>query len=262
MNVTLRRKKILDLLCAQGTVEVKALAKELNTSHVTVRNDLTSLEKEGKLERFFGGAALPTMMRMPAASQSGLDRELAVNQRYQINDEAKRKIAAKAAEMVASNSTIIIDSGSTTHLLAQALADSGNVTVITNNLAAASTLAGIGSVTLAISGGVYRNVSQSIHGHKAEEFFDGVYADIAFIGADGLDPEKGVTTFNEGYNVTQMMAKCAKTVVILADSSKLSRSGFNQVLLPEQLDMLITDTGISNDDMTHFRAQGIHVIAV
>ncbi|GAL28356.1 hypothetical protein JCM19239_2186 [Vibrio variabilis] len=59
-----------------------------------------------------------------------------------------------------------------------------------------------------------------------------------------------------------MMAKCAKTVVILADSSKLSRSGFNQVLLPEQLDMLITDTGISNDDMTHFRAQGIHVIAV
>lgn len=71
-----------------------------------------------------------------------------------------------------------------------------------------------------------------------------------------------MTTFNEGYNVTQMMAKCAKTVVILADSSKLSRSGFNQVLLPEQLDMLITDTGISNDDMTHFRAQGIHVIAV
>ncbi|RJX67149.1 DeoR/GlpR transcriptional regulator [Vibrio sinensis] len=262
MNIRSRRDKIIQLLSEQGSVEVKDLASRLATSLVTVRSDLSSLEKEGKLQRFFGGAKLPDTTHTLKDKNQKFDFELDVSQRYKINDTAKTRIARKAAEMVPSNATVIIDSGSTTHLLARELAKKGNLTVITNNLAAASSLVCVNSITLALSGGIYRSVSQSIHGQKAEQFFDGIYADIAFIGADGLDPERGITTFNEGYNVTQVMAQCAKLIFILADSSKLSRSGFNEVLAPEQLQTIITDSEIPQSVIDRFEEKGISVIVV
>jgi DeoR family galactitol utilization operon repressor len=260
MKADARRQKILTFLATKGTVEIKNLVKELEASHVTIRHDLSVLEEAGKLERFSGGAALPSLIKNVQNEKSNWDSELAVKQRYKINDVAKLDIAKKAAEMVSKNATIIIDSGSTTHLLAKQLAQKGNLTIITNNLAAATTLAGVTSITLAICGGVYRSVSQSIHGNKAEEFFSEVCADIAFIGADGLDPLKGSTTFNEGYRVTQVIAECAKSVVMLADSSKLKRAGFNQVLLPEQIKILITDKNIPEEVIKRFEDNGTQVV--
>ena len=260
MNIELRRKKIIDLLSAHGSIEVKNHAQELNTSLVTVRSDLSNLEKEGKLQRFFGGAKLPSSTG--EVQHQSRNQEIEVNMRHQMNDIAKERIAKRAASLVKEYSSIIIDSGSTTHKLSLELAKKGNLTVITNNLTAASSLIDISTVTLVICGGVYRTVSQSIHGQKAEQFFDGIYADIAFIGADGLDPSKGITTFNEGYNITQKMVECAKSIVVLADSSKLSRSGFNQVLPTEKLQTLIIDSGVSDDVVEEFEAKGIEVIVV
>lgn len=256
MRATLRREQILKELLRSGNVHVNALAEQFSTSPVTIRNDLATLEKSGKVERFFGGAMLTERVHN-SRSQS---EEIAVNHRYNLNDTAKSSIACSAASLVTNHSTIIIDSGSTTHLLAKELVSKTHLTVITNNLAAASTLANVNSVTLAICGGLYRPVSQSIHGQKAEAFFNGVCADIAFIGADGLDPDKGITTFNEGYHVSQKMAQSAKKVVILADSSKLARAGFNQVLLPDDIDCLITDKAMSNQDIQRFQNNNIEVI--
>lgn len=268
MNLIQRRQKILQELEDQGTVEVKDLASMLDASEVTVRADLRTLEKEGKLVRFFGGAQLPdnsivsTKVAPEPESTKDLKDELSINSRYDINSEEKVRIAKRAASMVPINSSIILDSGSTTHLVAEELTVRGGITVITNNLSAAIALSDAPDTTLVICGGVYRSKTQSMHGQKAEQCLEGVSADILFIGADGIDPERGITTFNEGYHISRVMADCADKIVAVVDSSKFKRSGFNQVLDARQIDTLITDKGISSELVTQFSEVGIEVIIV
>ncbi|PJC86788.1 transcriptional regulator [Vibrio sp. HA2012] len=267
MNLILRRQKILEQLESHGTVEVKNLATLLDASEVTVRADLRTLEQEGKLIRFFGGAQLPesskqTVMTAEPPVSRELKDEVSISSRYSINSDEKVRIAKRAAELVPANATIILDSGSTTHLVAEELTLRGNITAITNNLSAAIALSDSPNTTLVICGGVYRPKTQSMHGQKAEQCLDGVSADFLFIGADGLDPKRGITTFNEGYNISRVMANCATKIVAVVDSSKFTRAGFNQVLDIEQIDILITDTGIQPETKTQFQQAGLQVITV
>lgn len=268
MNLIQRRQMILQQLTTQGTVEVKALATMLNASEVTVRADLRTLEQEGKLIRFFGGAQLPDVPALteptnPASEIVGDNKdELSINRRYDINSDEKIRIAKRAASMVPVNSTVILDSGSTTHLVAEELAIKGALTCITNNLSAAIALSDAPDTTLVVCGGVYRAKTQSMHGMKAEQCLDGVSADILFIGADGMDPERGITTFNEGFNISRVMANCANEIIAVVDSSKFKRAGFNQVLSITQITKLITDSGISQPLQEQFIQAGIDVIVV
>ncbi len=82
------------------------------------------------------------------------------------------------------------------------------------------------------------------------------------VGADGLDPEKGITTFNEGYAITGVMAKCVKKVIAVVDSTKLGRIGFNQVLDIARIDVLVIDEGISPEDKARFEQCGVQVVVV
>lgn len=266
MNLIQRRQKILQELEVKGTVEVKKLASMFNASEVTVRADLRTLEKDGKLVRFFGGAQLPdntlvsTTVAPEPKSTKNLKDELSISSRYYINSEEKVCIAKRAASMVPVSASIILDSGSTTHLVAEELSVRGALTVITNNLSAAMALSDAPDTTLVICGGIYRSKTQSMHGQKAEQCLDGVNADILFIGADGMDSERGITTFNEGYHISKVMAASADKIVAVVDSSKFKRSGFNQVLDAKQIDMLITDKGISSELVAQFSEAGIEVI--
>lgn len=266
MNLILRRQKILEQLETDGTVEVKTLADLFDSSEVTIRADLRALEKEGKLVRFFGGAQLPAERLIERKDESQASEEikdeLAINSRYEIKSEEKIAIAKYAAKLVPVNSTVIIDSGSTTHLIAEELSVAGGVTVITNNLSAAVALSDAPKTTLVICGGVYRAKTQSMHGQKAEQCLEGVSADILFTGVDGIDPKRGITTFNEGFHISKVMADCARKIIVVADSSKFSRAGFNQVLGIERIDMLITDKGISSSTFEQFVAAGVDVVVV
>ena len=267
MNLILRRQKIVEQLNKDGTVEVKKLAGVLDTSEVTIRADLRALEQEGKLIRFFGGAQLPEKTQVeqhdePTKVDVDIKDELSINNRYEIKSEEKIAIAKYAASLVAVNSTIILDSGSTTHLIAEELAIAGGITVITNNLSAAIALSDAPQTTLVICGGVYRPKTQSMHGQKAEQCLEGVSADFLFIGVDGISADRGITTFNEGFNISKVMADCARKIVVVADSSKFSRAGFNQVLDISQVDMLVTDKGISSSTFDQFVNAGVDVVVV
>ena len=266
MNVFLRRKKIMERLNAQGIVEVKKLAELFNTSEVTVRADLRALEQKGKIRRFFGGAQLPEQTilesREKAVKEIELKDELSIISRYDINSDAKVAIAKYAAKLVPVNSTIIFDSGSTTHLIAEELAISGNITAITNNLSASIALSEAPKTTLVICGGLFRTKTRSMHGRQAQQCLDGVCADLLFIGADGIDPERGITTFNEGFHISKIMADCAQKIIAVADSSKFHRSGFNQVLEIERIHTLVTDSGISPSTYEQFVDAGLEVVVV
>jgi len=257
MNPLKRKEKILELLKTKDQVSVKELSVLFNTSEVTLRTDLKTLEKQGKLKRFFGGAQ--SINSLPLTQNND---EVQLDKRYDMNKDCKDRIAKAAATLVSKGNLIIIDSGSTPHLVAENLAQEGGYTIITNNLAASTALMEAVDTTLVIVGGTYRVKTKSLHGHQAEQCLAGVHADVLFVGADGIDPEKGITTFNEGFAITDVMAKCVQKVIAVVDSSKLGRIGFNKVLDVSSINTLVIDRGISAEFKRRFEASGVEVIVV
>jgi DNA-binding Lrp family transcriptional regulator len=67
-----RRQQILKLLEETGTINVNELADRFQVSLVTIRNDLDDLEKEGLLQRTFGGAVFSHRTRFNRSFREGI----------------------------------------------------------------------------------------------------------------------------------------------------------------------------------------------
>lgn len=247
MNTFDRRNLIVELLREQGSVVVTDLAKRLNVSEVSIRTDLRILEEQNLLTRFHGGAGLP----------QNQDNETFLDDRYLISSDPKTQIAKAAVALVKEGDTIILDSGSTTMIIANELLKVKNITVITNNLPAAFVLSDSVDITLVICGGYVRHKTRSMHGSLTEESLRGIRADIMFVGADGVDPKVGLTTFNEGYGISTVMANASAKVVGVVDSTKFNRNGFNLVLPMSKLNLLITDSNLPEKNRIELEALNI-----
>ena len=257
MNASERRQEIIELLNMNSTVLVSDLSKKYDVSEVTIRTDLRLLEKQGVLTRFHGGAT-----KIIDNDDIKSFKELQLEERYQRFIEAKKRIAIEAVKQVKEGDIIILDSGSTTMLIAEELVKLKHITVITNSLTSAFILSDNSDIMLLICGGTLRHKTRSFHGKIAEQSLDGISADILFVGADGIDAQRGITTFNEGYKISSVMANVAKKVVAVLDSSKFGRNGINIVLPLNKLDVIITDTNVDNKYKQEFAKQGINLIAV
>ena len=245
MNTYERRNKIIDLVNESGSVLVADLSSAFEVSEVTVRSDLSLLAQKGLLSRFHGGASIRKEKAVTEYEKP--QDEMMLEQRYLQATDPKKRIAQAAAGMVKPGDTVILDSGSTTMLLAEELVKSGDITVITNNLPAAFVLSENPDITLVVCGGTLRHKTRSLHGNITEFALQGIVANLMFVGADGLDAATGITTFNEGYSISGIMAGAAQRVVVVTDSSKFGRRGYNLVLPMEKIDTIVTDTGISEE---------------
>ncbi|WP_035887923.1 DeoR/GlpR family DNA-binding transcription regulator [Kosakonia radicincitans] len=248
MNSFERRNKIVELVNSQGSVLVIDLSNSFGISEVTIRADLRLLEEKGLVTRFHGGAAKPGATVLDNENQ-----EVVLEERYRLASDPKKRIAQAAASMIEEGMTVILDSGSTTMLIAEALTKRTNITVITNSLPAAFALSENKDITLVVCGGTVRHKTHSMHGTIAERSLQGISADLMFVGADGIDATNGITTFNEGYSISSVMAAAAHKVIAVVDASKFNRRGFNQVLPMEKIDVVITDDSISDKDRAAFR---------
>lgn len=248
MNSFERRNKIVELVNSQGSVLVIDLSNSFGISEVTIRADLRLLEEKGLVTRFHGGAAKPGATMLDNENQ-----EVVLEERYRLASDPKKRIAQAAASMIEEGMTVILDSGSTTMLIAEALTKRTNITVITNSLPAAFALSENKDITLVVCGGTVRHKTHSMHGTIAERSLQGISADLMFVGADGIDTTNGITTFNEGYSISSVMAAAAHKVIAVVDASKFNRRGFNQVLPMEKIDVVITDDSISDKDRAAFR---------
>lgn len=257
MNSFERRNKIVDLVNVQGSVMVLDLSNLFGISEVTIRTDLRLLEEKGLVTRFHGGAARPGSNLAESENQ-----EVVLEDRYQLASDPKKRIAQAAAAMIDAGMTVILDSGSTTMLIAEALAKKANITVITNSLPAAFALSENKDITLVVCGGTVRHKTHSMHGTIAERSLAGISADLMFVGADGIDATNGITTFNEGYSISSVMAAAAHKVVAVLDASKFNRRGFNQVLPMEKINCVITDDGIVEKDSKALKQTSVELIVV
>ncbi|HSX69410.1 MAG TPA: DeoR/GlpR family DNA-binding transcription regulator, partial [Pseudomonas sp.] len=183
-NTPQRRHAILALLNEQGEVVVDALAQHFATSEVTIRKDLAELEKNGLLLRRYGGA-----VPMP--------QEL-IGEPAQPVSRHKQVIARAAVGLIREHARIIIDSGSTTAAMIPQLGRKPGLVVMTNSLNVANALRDIEhEPVLLMTGGTWDPHSESFQGQVAEQVLRSYDFDQLFIGADGIDLERGTTTFNE-----------------------------------------------------------------
>lgn len=243
MNSFERRNKIIQLVNEQGTVLVQDLAGVFAASEATIRADLRFLEQKGVVTRFHGGAA-----KIMSGNSETETQEVGFKERFQLASAPKNRIAQAAVKMIHEGMTVILDSGSTTMLIAEGLMTAKNITVITNSLPAAFALSENKDITLVVCGGTVRHKTRSMHGSIAERSLQDINADLMFVGADGIDAVNGITTFNEGYSVSGAMVTAANKVIAVLDSSKFNRRGFNQVLPIEKIDIIITDDAVSEVD--------------
>ncbi|TYG34794.1 DeoR family transcriptional regulator [Lonepinella koalarum] len=245
-NTQQRRQHIMQLLQQQGEVSVEQLVQCFETSEVTIRKDLTALESNGFLLRRYGGAIL-----MP---KDILDQDELLSQQ-------KLAIAKMAAERIREHNRIIVDSGSTTAALIKQLDGKQGLVVMTNSLSVATELRSLeNEPTLLMTGGTWDTHSESFQGKVAEQVLRSYDFDQLFIGADGIDLERGTTTFNELIGLSQVMAEVSREVIVMVESQKIGRRMPNLELTWDQINVLITDNQISAQDKQFIENLGVQVL--
>lgn len=247
-----RRSKIIDMLQERGRVQVQELSELFDVSFVTVRNDFAYLEEKGFLLRTRGGAIRQTKVAL----------DLALSEKSRKMADEKRRIGKKAAELIQENDTIILDSGTTTLEIARNI-HVDQLTVITNALNIASELASREHVEIIMLGGTLRSKSYSLVGSLAEENLRNFFCDRLFLGVDGFDTIYGPSTPSvPEAQVNRMMAEISSEVIIVADSTKFGKRSLAHILPMTQIDIVITDTGISEEAKQEIENQNIELIIV
>jgi DeoR/GlpR family transcriptional regulator of sugar metabolism len=245
-NTPLRRHTILALLAEQGEVSVDELSKAFATSEVTIRKDLAALEKSGLLLRRYGGA-----VPMPQELISDI----------QPVSQYKQAIARAGVARIREHARIIIDSGTTTAAMIPQLGYKPGLVVMTNSLNVARAISELEhEPVLLMTGGTWDPHSESFQGQVAEQVLRSYDFDQLFIGADGIDLNRGTTTFNELLGLSRVMADVAREVVVMVESDKIGRKIPNLELPWSGIHTLITDERLSREAREQLTERGIQLI--
>lgn len=258
MNRTERLTAILDLLAANGQVEVEEIVVKLGASAATARRDLDSLANERLLTRTRGGARAGSVSyNLPG--------------RYNRDDhsEQKHSIALAASALIPKGAVIGLCGGTTSTALAQVLStredlmETSNrhtLTVVTNAINIAAQLAIRPNFKIMVTGGIVNPQTYELVGPYADSILQKVALDFAFIGVNGIEPGVGPTINDEAEaSVNSRMAGRASESYMLADSSKIGVRAF-ATIEDHSFQKLITDSGITDEQLQAFREAGTDVI--
>ncbi len=221
--------KIMEMLNKSGSLEVNAVAQELNVSAVTVRKDFAWLEQNGLLRRQHGFA-----VRVSPDD---------VGYRMTFNYKVKKRIVRRAAEMVKSGETVMIESGSTCAMLAAELTEKKrDVTIVTNSAFIAGYIRSVPGARVILLGGLYEPEAQVMTGPLVKKCASEFFVDKFFIGTDGYDPELGFSNVDlMRAEAVRAMAENAKHCIILTDSSKFGKRGVVTLMHARDVSAVITD---------------------
>jgi DeoR family transcriptional regulator of aga operon len=254
-----RAKDILRLLLRNGKASVDDLIANLSTSQASVRRDLARLEKQGLVHRTHGGVMLAGA---PVYEPFRFDASFHVREdRFTAE---KQRIARAAAAQVEDNETIGLGAGTTTTLLARQLIHRKSLHIITNAVNIGMELSSDSRLQTTLTGGNLRWAgAYSLVGPTAIESLATVVMDRLFLGATGVDPERGLTIIQaDEAAVFRAMARQSRQIIVVADSSKIGQVSPAVVCAPKEIDLLITDDGISEETISAFTAAGVRVLAV
>ena len=246
-----RQQEIVRLARAEGRVDVASLADTLHVTAETIRRDLTMLERAGVLRRVHGGA-IPV-------ERIGFEPALAARDAVLV--EEKERIAKLALAEVPEEGAIILDAGTTTARLAQALPVDRELTVVVNSPVIAALLGVRPNLNVLLLGGRLRGRTLATVDDWALRPLADMYVDVAFLGTNGLSVERGLTTPDPAEAaVKRAMINSARRAVVLADHTKIGNDYLARFGTLADLDLLITDAGLDDDLVTEVEAAGLRVV--
>lgn len=238
-----------------SAVAIPDLARELSVSEMTIRRDIDSIAKIEDVVRIHGGAML---------RRAGTAYEPRWETKADLQVEAKRRIGEQAASRVRPGETLIIDSGTTGLAVARAL--SVPCTVVVTDLKIAIELASrraSDSITTLMVGGAVRAGYFGTVGPHATDMLRQFHVDRAFIGADAIDADAGITNATvEEIDSKRLMIASGREVVLVADASKLGKVALANIVPISEIDLWITDSSVDDDAVAHIRTAGLSVEVV
>ncbi|MFD5282186.1 DeoR/GlpR family DNA-binding transcription regulator [Streptomyces rubrogriseus] len=246
-----RQQEILRLARDGGRVDVVSLAEEFQVTAETIRRDLKALDRAGLLRRVHGGA-------IPAGR---LDFEPDLAERESTAADEKDRIARAALAELPAEGTLILDAGSTVARMAAAIPPDASLTVVTHSLPIAARLADHPGIQLHIVGGRVRHRTRAAVDAWALRAYGEIRADVAVVAANGFSVEHGLTTPDLAEAAVKRAAlTAARRVVLLADSSKYAQEHFARFGALGDVDLLITDKGLTPEDAGDIERAGTEVV--
>lgn len=248
-----RQQAMAQQITQEGRLSVADLAARFDVTTETVRRDLTALERIGLIRRVHGGA-------VPAGSLSVIESGL--GERDQANTGAKDAIAAAAVALLPPpGSMVIIDAGTTTARLTAALPRDHQLTVVTHAVPVATRLAGSPHIDLHLLPGRVRATTQAAVGSETVAALQDLRAEAAFVAANGLTATHGFTTPDSEEAATKRaIVAAAELRIAVVDSSKIGVETARRFARVQDIDVLVTDSGISRRDRAALEKHGMEVV--
>jgi len=266
-----RQAKILELLHQRGYIAVDDLSKSMNVSTMTIRRDLDQLQQINLITRHYGGASLSpeqeSLKYRNNSAEFGVtlatereDWEWPWMLRKTLHLEEKQKIGKVAASFVHEDDIIVMDAGTTTIQVAKNLTQN-HLTVISNFLPILYLLSTRTNIELIGIGGTLAKGNQWFIGPNVVDSIRSVNANLAIMATTGLSITKGLTNRKlHDAEIKRAMIKIAEKVILVMDSSKMHRHTLATVGPLEMIDILVTDTSISDEDRKAIESKGVEVI--
>ena len=232
-----RENQILNLLSKEGSVRIDNLAEILSLSAITIRRELKRMEQKGLVERFHGGAILPS------TAEYGFEPTLV--KREASNKSKKTAIAKAAVDLIKKGEVIVIDLGTTGMEIAKALRGYNDITVFTASLPIANILMKTNK-NVYLFGGLVQGKEKCVGGAIARKVISHFYFDKFFLGVSGVSLEYGITDFGiDEIEIKYEIMKRSREVICVADSTKFENNMFIKICEYTDVDKIITDSSLS-----------------
>jgi DeoR family fructose operon transcriptional repressor len=254
----LRRAQILERIQRDGGVSVAELARDHAVSSITVHRDLEQLAREGLVERVHGGARA---LRTAPVSGSPPLIATAWTQRVEQAGTAKSAMAEHAAGLVPSGSTVFLDASSTALALARRLMDEppNELTLVTNSPAIAYEVMAEPMHVVMCPGELDQHM-RMLAGRWTVEFMRELHFDVAFVSAAGVTLEAGLTTSRRPLaDVVNAARRAASRTIGMIDATKFGRASLVSIARAQDLDLIVTDDGLSEAVAEEYRAAGVRL---
>jgi DeoR family glycerol-3-phosphate regulon repressor len=226
-----RQQQILELVRKRGFMSIEALADHFSVTPQTVRRDINQLCDRELLQRYHGGAGLPSSVE-----------NIAYQTRQVHCLEEKRRIAAAVARHIPNDASLFINIGTTTEEVARALLQHRGLRVITNNLHVASIMSQNEDIEVIVAGGVVRSRDRGIVGETTIDFLGQFKVDFGIIGISGIDADGSLLDFDHReIRASKCIIANSRQVFLVADHSKFGRNAMARLGNLRDLDGFFTD---------------------